>query len=98
MRNLVYISYNHRDRAFCDELCEVLLRDVRLREFVWVDTMIPDGAVWRDVIDDHVARARIMIMLVSANYLDPKCQAWIHEIPQALERTKRENSPSCGCP
>ena len=70
-RDLVYISYRHRDREWHDRLRSVLDADPRLRDLVWDDTKIPADADWEQQIREHVPRARIMIMLVSDDYFDP---------------------------
>src|SRR6266704_2293447 len=88
-RELVYISFSYDDDEFRNELREVLLNDIRLSASVWDDRMLPEGEDWEERIHAHVARARIMIMLVSNSYLDPQCQAWKFEIPQAIEAHKK---------
>jgi len=85
MRTLVYLSFSYEEDEYRNELREVLLSDVRLRNLFWDDKLLPDGEDWREVMSKKVAQARIMIMLVSPRYLDPNCQAWTYEIPQAIE-------------
>ena len=55
------------------KLREVLDKDDRLP--VWDDTKIPAGADFESEIREHVSRAKIMIMLVSPDYLSPNCGA-----------------------
>jgi len=88
-RDLVYISYRHRDREWHTQLRNVLDADSRLHDRVWDDTQIPSGSDFRKEIDDHVARARIMIMLASDDYFGPECGAAECEIKPALEAQRR---------
>ena len=86
-RDIVYISYSHRDKQWHDKLREVLDKDDRLP--VWDDTKIPAGADFEREIREHVSRARIMIMLVSPDYVSPNCGAAELEIKPALEAAKK---------
>lgn len=52
--------------------------------------MIPKGSDYRKVIDEHVDRARIMVMLVSEDYLAPTCGAADCEIKPALDAADRD--------
>ena len=85
MRDLVYISFSYADDTFRNELREILVQDVRLQKLVWDDKLLPEGENFWDIINKHVARARIMVMLVSPTYFNRRCSAWKCEIPQALE-------------
>jgi hypothetical protein len=89
VRDLVYISYRHRDREWHTQLRQVLDADARLRKLIWDDTKIPSGSDFQRQIDDHVARARIMIMLASDDYFGPKCGAAECEIKPALEAQRK---------
>jgi hypothetical protein len=85
VRELVYISYRHEDRQWHRRLRRVLDADSRLRGRVWDDTRIPGGADWQREIDEHVPRARVMIMLASDDYFDPRVSgAFEPEIAPAL--------------
>lgn len=88
-RDLVYISFSYADNEFRNELRAVLLDDIRLHELVWDDQLLPEGENWVPIMNAHVARARIMVMLISKTYLDRSCQAWKYEIPQAIKAHKR---------
>ena len=71
MRDLVYISYSHKDKAWHERLRKVLDADPEIRDLIWDDTKIPPSAGFAREIDEHVARARIMIMLGSEDYFAP---------------------------
>ena len=82
-RDLVYISY--RDREWQQRLRRVLDADPRLGGRVWDDTEIPADADWQREIDEHVPRARVMIMLASDDYFDPAVSgAFASEVVPAL--------------
>jgi hypothetical protein len=85
MADLVYLSFSSIEEMFRNELRTVLLRDIRLQELVWDDKCLSPGDDYPIAFDVHVARTRIMVMLVSPRYLDSeRCQAWKYEIPQAI--------------
>jgi len=88
-RDLVYISYSHKDKKWHKELREILDRNERIKARVWDDTKIPPGSDFRKEINTHVARAKVMIMLVSPDYLVPKCGARDCETLPAVEAAQR---------
>ena len=68
---------------------EVLAQNDPIGSMLWDDTKIPPGSDWQKEIEVHVARARMMIMLVSPDYLDPTCGARECETLPAIEAAKR---------
>ena len=89
VRDLVYISYRHVDREWHTKLRRVLDADPRLLDLVWDDTNIAAGTDWKRQINDHVARARVMIMLASNDYFAPDCGAAKYEIEPGLAAYER---------
>ena len=89
MRDLIYISYSPTDAPWHARLRQVLDRDARLRSIIWDDTKIPHGADIGHEIDAHVARARIMVMLISPEYLAPTCSAADGEFTPAVAAAQR---------
>ena len=89
MRDLIYISYSPTDVQWHTRLRQVLDRDARLHPIIWDDTKIPHGANIRHEIDAHVARARIMVMLISPEYLAPTCRAVEGEFTPAVAAAQR---------
>ncbi len=84
-RDLVYISYRHRDREWHERLRRILDADPRLRGRVWDDTEFAAGGDWQREIDAHLPRARVMIMLASDDYFDPAVSgAFASEVIPAL--------------
>lgn len=88
-RDLVYISYSHKDKEWHKQLREILDRNERIKARVWDDTKIPPGSDFRKEINTHAARAKVMIMLVSPDYLAPKCGARDCETLPAVEAAQR---------
>jgi hypothetical protein len=83
-RTLVYISYRQIDDIWRRRLREILDVDPRLQGLVWDDTDIFGGDPWEAAMRDHVARARIMVMLASEDYFGPESGALEPEIKPAL--------------
>ncbi|HEY7122981.1 MAG TPA: tetratricopeptide repeat protein [Ktedonobacterales bacterium] len=85
----VFISYSHKDRHYLDELLEHLapLEQQGLLD-VWVDTRLEPGDIWLEEIRQHLADAKVAILLVSASFLASKFITTV-EVPQALEAARR---------
>jgi len=69
-RDQVFVSYSHRDRMWLDRL------DVHLRPLVrdneldlWADTRLAAGDLWLEEISSALDRARVAILLISADFL-----------------------------
>lgn len=85
----VFISYSQQDRSFRDALL-THLHVLQHRGLItaWHDGELTPGAAWRDVIDDKLRDADIIIILVSADFLASRfCQEV--ELAAALERWER---------
>ena len=66
----VLFSYSHKDEALRDELATHLAglrRSGLLSE--WHDRRIPAGDDWKAAIDEHLGNARLILLLVSADFL-----------------------------
>jgi len=66
----VFFSYSHRDAELRDELAKhlhLLQRQGVIR--AWHDRQIGAGTAWRSAIDAHLQTARIILLLVSADFL-----------------------------
>lgn len=87
-RDLVYISYSHRDRLWHETICRFLASDTEVRDRLWDDRKIPPGADVAREIAEHLARAAVIIMITSPAYLDPQSGASRYEIQPALQASK----------
>jgi len=82
----LFISYSHKDADLCDELkthLTLLKRQGLVR--LWHDGDIQAGSTWNNEIHKNLESARIILLLVSANFL---ASDFIHEVElkRALER------------
>ncbi|HEY6547311.1 MAG TPA: toll/interleukin-1 receptor domain-containing protein, partial [Vicinamibacteria bacterium] len=69
-RSSVFISYSHKDERWLRRLevhLRPLVRDALIS--IWSDREIPPGAQWRDEIRKAISRARVGVLLVSADFL-----------------------------
>lgn len=67
----VFVSYAHKDIIRCDELREHLSDLVRNEVLhVWWDGMIEQKKPWASEIKSHLLAAKIVVLLVSARFLD----------------------------
>jgi hypothetical protein len=80
----VFISYSHRDEKMRRKLgqhLEPLVEEHAIQ--IWHDREIDAGADWERTIDQELSSADIVLLLVSAEFLDsPHCR---RELVQALE-------------
>src|SRR5690348_16763440 len=85
----VFISYSHRDEKFRDDL-QRHLSGLQRQELVavWHDRRIDAGQEWRHEIDEHLAQAKIVLLLISADFLASD-YCWGVEMKQALELHER---------
>ena len=85
----LFYSYAHEDELLRNEL-EKHLSLLHRQGFIseWHDRQILAGDEWAQVIDEHLERASIILLLVSADFLaSDYCYAI--EMQRALERRKR---------
>lgn len=68
--NTVFVSYSHKDTAFLDRL-RVHLRPLERQGLMdtWDDSKIEAGDQWKAAIEEALGRARVAILLVSADFL-----------------------------
>lgn len=91
-RTSVFISYSHADSQWLRLLnthLKPLVRDQKLE--IWSDQKIRKGERWRDRIHKQMAKARVGIFLVSADFL---ASDFIHaeELPPLLKAADREGA------
>src|SRR5262249_11670476 len=82
----VFCSYAHEDEPMRDRLEQQLaaLKRRKLIE-VWHDRDITAGADWRKEIDREMEAADLVLLLISATFIDADCCASI-ELERAIKR------------
>ncbi len=86
----VFISHSQADVAWRDRLVKHLRVVAEQTGFeVWDDSLIAAGDDWRAQIEQALSRARVAILLVSADFLT---SSFIRDdtLPRLLERRRRE--------
>jgi hypothetical protein len=66
----VFISYSHKDKALRDELA-THLSNLRNQKLIsdWFDGDIIPGTEWRKQILEHLNTAKIILLLISADFM-----------------------------
>src|SRR5262249_23317517 len=84
-RDLVFISYSHRDRDWLDRLQTLLKPYTRQNLKIWADPYIEVGNDWRRDISAALARACVGVLLVSPDFLASDF-IYDEELPPLLKR------------
>jgi O-acetyl-ADP-ribose deacetylase (regulator of RNase III) len=82
----VFVSYSHADEGLRKELGKHL--SVLERQGIiatWHDRMIGAGSEWEGAIDSHLNEARVILLLISADFVDSQ-YCYDVEMKRALER------------
>src|SRR5262249_43722626 len=88
-RDVVFVSYSHRDREWLRRLLVLLDPVVRNRRLgVGADEYTPAGEAWQRAIDGAVARAALGLLLGSGDFLASRFIIEV-ELPALLERRVR---------
>jgi hypothetical protein len=82
----LFHSYSHRDEELRDRL-EEHLGGLRRRGLIenWHDRRIGAGSEWKDAIDEHLATADIILLLISSSFINSD-YCWDKEMTKALAR------------
>jgi hypothetical protein len=82
----VFYSYAHKDEPFREEL-DAHLAQLRRASFIeaWHDRKILPGEQWEDAISQNLETANIVILLVSADFLNSD-YCYEIELKRAVER------------
>jgi len=88
----VFISYAHKDERFRLAL-EPHLKLLQRQRLIatWHDRLIKPGTQWKDVIDANLEHARMILLLVSADFMDSD-YCWEIEMKRALERHMKKDA------
>jgi internalin A len=88
----VFISYAHKDERFRLGL-EPHLKLLQRQRLIatWHDRLIKPGTEWADVIDANLEHAKIILLLVSADFIASD-YCWEIEMKRALERHEKGES------
>lgn len=82
----IFYSYSHRDAEFRDELDKHLTVLKRAGVITgWHDRAIRPGDEWKEEIDKHLNSARVILLLVSVDFLASD-YCWSIEMTRAMER------------
>src|SRR5579862_3522961 len=84
----LFYVYSHKDEAFRKQLethLSVLNRQGSIQQ--WSDREIRPGSVWGDAIDAHLRSARIILLLVSSDFLSSDYGYGI-EMQEALRKQR----------
>ncbi len=92
----VFYAYSHKDENLRDEL-ETHLSILKRRGIIscWHDRRISGGTEWDDKIDEHLNRADIILLLVSADFIASD-YCYEKEMTRAMER--HESKEACVIP
>jgi internalin A len=85
----VFFCYSHRDEALRDRL-EVHLKLLQRQLLIsaWYDRKIMPGEEWEGEIDTNLKSAALVLLLVSADFIDSD-YVWSREVKVALERNAK---------
>lgn len=82
----IFFSYSHKDEDLRDELVTHLSMLKRQGVIAaWHDREISAGTEWKNAIDQHLESARVILLLISANFLDSN-YCYDIEMKRAMER------------
>jgi len=82
----IFFSYSHKDEDLRDELAihlSMLQRQALIA--AWHDHEISAGTEWANAIDQHMESARVILLLISANFLASN-YCYDIELKRAMER------------
>lgn len=92
MRTRVFISYSHRDSVWLERLHVHLKPLIRTNLLdVWSDSRISPGQDWKREIDTAIARAKVAILLISADFLASDFIVE-NELPPLLDKAKNDGA------
>ncbi len=88
-RTKVFISYSHKDVSYLDDLKAHLRPLGRAGLEIWEDQQMKPGALWQEEIAEALRKARVGVLLVSADFLASDFIAE-KELPLLLEAAEKD--------
>ncbi len=82
----LFFSYSHKDESLRDEL-ETHLKLLQRQSVIstWHDRKILPGNEWDHEINQHLERAKIILLLISSDFIASE-YCWEKEVKRGLER------------
>lgn len=88
----VFYCYAREDKTLRDKLERHLAALKRTRQIItWHDREIQPGAEWEKEIDSHIESADLILLLISADFIDSD-YCWGKEMYQALDKHRKGTS------
>jgi len=90
--NSIFISYSHKDKKYLERLM-VHLRPLQKKGIIdiWVDKKLKAGDKWKIEIENALKRARVAILLVSADFLASRFIV-DNELPPLLQKAELDGT------
>ena len=89
-RNIVFVSYSHKDKGWKHQITEhlqVLEKQNLLK--IWCDRDIGAGQEWHNEIDRNLQSAKLAVLLISKSFLTSDF-VLKDEVPQLLDQHRRK--------
>jgi hypothetical protein len=96
-KNGVFVSYSHKDKEWHDKLVTFLGSLEHYNTYAdtdikyWSDTQIESGTKWFEEIQKAIDNARIVIFIVSSDFMNSNFIKK-HEIPPIFEKAEKEGT------